>query len=95
MEITNEILEYAARLAKIELTEEEKKQEIKDMQSIVSYMEILNTLDTSEIEATSHIYPIKNVFREDIVTASYNREEILSNAPEKKDGCYKVPKTVE
>ena len=95
MEITDEMLEYVSKLAKLELTEEEKKQEIKDMQSIVSYMDILNTLDTSQVEATSHIYPIKNVFREDIATASYNRDEILLNAPEKKDGCYKVPKTVE
>jgi aspartyl-tRNA(Asn)/glutamyl-tRNA(Gln) amidotransferase subunit C len=43
----------------------------------------------------THIYPIKNVFRKDEVVASYDRESLLENAPEQKDGCYKVPKTVE
>lgn len=95
MEITNEILDYISKLAKLELTEEERKQEIKDMQSIVSYMDILNTLDTSQVETTSHIYPTRNIFREDIVKSSYDKDEILLNAAEKEDNFYKVPKTVE
>ena len=41
----------------------------------------------------SHAFPVKNVFREDAVTNGDDREQLLSNAPEKKDGCFKVPKT--
>ena len=43
----------------------------------------------------SHIFPIHNVFREDIVTNGDDRQNILANAPEKKDGAFQVPKTVE
>lgn len=95
MNITDEIINYVAKLSKLELSQEEKEKQKNDMQSIVNYVEIMNLLDTKEIEATSHIYPIKNVFREDRAESSYDREDILLNAPNKKDGYYKVPKTVD
>ena len=95
MNITDDIIDYVEKLAKLKLTDEEKQNQKKEMQSLVSYMEVLNTLDTTGVEAMTHIYPIKNVFRKDIVVPSYDREELLLNAPEKKDGCYKVPKTVD
>lgn len=95
MNISDDIIDYVEKLAKLELSQEEKQNQKKEMQSIVSYMEVLNTLDTTGVEAMTHIYPIKNVFRKDEVVPSYDREELLENAPEQKDGCYKVPKTVD
>ena len=44
-------------------------------------------------EAMSHAFPVSNVFREDVVTNGCDRDNLLANAPEEKDGCYKVPKT--
>ena len=43
----------------------------------------------------SHVFPVNNVFREDVVTNGNEREKILKNAPEQKAGAFKVPKTVE
>ena len=55
----------------------------------------MNELDTSNVEPMSHVFPVNNVFREDIVVNGDEREKILQNAPEEKNGSFKVPKTVE
>ena len=67
----------------------------KDMESMLDYVDKLNELDTDGVEPMSHVFPVNNVFREDIVTNGDDREEILANAPERKDGAFVVPKTVE
>lgn len=90
MNITDEIVDYVSKLSKVELTSEGKQQQKEDMQSVVNYIEILNMLDVKEVEAATPVSPIKNVFREDKVKQSSNRKDILSNAPSKKDGYYKV-----
>ena len=53
----------------------------------------LSELDTEGVEPMSHVFHVSNVFREDVVTNSDDRDNLLANAPEQKDGCYKVPKT--
>lgn len=93
--ITDEIIEYVAILAKLELSEEEKKQAKKDMTNMLNYIDKLNGLDTDGAEPLSHVFPVNNVFRDDIVMNGDDRDVILANAPEKKDGSFKVPKTVE
>ena len=65
------------------------------MEKIINYMDTLNQLDTTGIEAMSHAFPVKNVFREDVVVNGDDRENILKNAPEQKDGAFVVPKTFE
>lgn len=95
MSITDETIEYVAALAKLELNSEEKEKAKKDLGSILEYMDTMNELNTDSIEPMSHVFPIKNVYREDIVTNGPNREILLSNAPKQKDGCFMVPKTVE
>ena len=62
---------------------------------MLEYIDRLNELDTSDVQPMSHIFPVSNVFREDIVTNGDDREDILANGPEVKDGAFKVPKTVE
>ena len=94
-QITDEIIEYVGILAKLELSEEEKEQAKQDMEKMLDYIGQLNTLDTEGVEPMSHVFPIQNVFREDIVTTPDGSEEILSNAPAKKDRSFMVPKTVE
>lgn len=95
MAITDETIEYVAALAKLDLSGEEKEKARKDLGSILSYMDTMNELDTDHIEPLSHVFPIRNVFREDVVVNEPNREILLSNAPASKDGCFMVPKTVE
>ena len=79
--ISDETIEYVGILAKLELSEEEKEQAKKDMANMLDYIDTLNELDTSGVEPMSHVFPVNNVFREDVVTNEDDREEILANAP--------------
>lgn len=93
--ISDETIEYVGILSKLELSEEEKEQAKKDMGSMLDYIDELSELDTTGVEPMSHIFPIHNVFREDVVTNGDDQEHILKNAPEERDGSFAVPKTVE
>ncbi|WP_286080948.1 Asp-tRNA(Asn)/Glu-tRNA(Gln) amidotransferase subunit GatC [Parablautia intestinalis] len=93
--ISDETIEYVGILAKLALSEEEKEQARKDMGSMLDYIDKLGELDTQGVEPMSHVFPVKNVFREDIVTNGDIREEILKNAPGEKDGMFVVPRTFE
>lgn len=93
--ISDETIEYVGILAKLELSNEEKEQAKKDMGSMLDYIDMLNELDTTDVEPMSHVFPVNNVFREDVVTNEDDRENILKNAPAQKEGSFKVPKTVE
>lgn len=93
--ISDETIEYVGILAKLELSKEEKEAAKKDMGRMLDYIDMLNELDTSGVEPMSHVFAMNNVFREDVVTNGDDRDNMLKNAPECKDGAYKVPKTVE
>jgi len=93
--ITDETIEYVGILAKLELSEEEKEQAKKDMANMLDYIGTLSELDTEGVEPMSHVFPVNNVFREDIVTNTDDRDNIILNAPKVKDGSFMVPKTVQ
>ena len=93
--ISDETIEYVGILAKLELSEEEKEAAKKDMEQMLDYIDTLNELDTTGVEPMSHVFPVQNVFREDVVAHGDDRENILKNAPEEKDGSFVVPKTVD
>ncbi|MBR3683954.1 MAG: Asp-tRNA(Asn)/Glu-tRNA(Gln) amidotransferase subunit GatC [Lachnospiraceae bacterium] len=93
--ISDETIEYVGILAKLELSDDEKEQAKKDMAGMLDYFDKLNELDTTGITPMSHIFPIHNVFREDVVTNGDDRENIIKNAPESKNGTFVVPITVE
>lgn len=95
MTVDEKTIDYVAALAKLDLKPEERESAKKDLGSILEYMETMNELDTEGIEPMSHAFPIVNVFREDVVENKPDRENLLENAPHKKDGCFVVPKTVE
>ncbi len=92
-QISDETIEYVGILAKLELSDEEKEQAKKDMGSMLDYIDKLNELDTEGVEPMSHVFPVNNVFREDEVANGDDRENMLKNAPQKKEGAYMVPKT--
>lgn len=93
--ISDETIEYVGILAKLELNEAQKEAAKKDMASMLDYIDKLGELDTEGVEPLSHVFPVHNVFREDVVTNGDDRENILKNAPGEKDGMFKVPRTVE
>lgn len=91
--ITDETIDYIGILAKLELSDEEKEQAKKDMTSMLDYIDKLGELDTTGVEPMSHVFPVNNVFREDVVTNGDDRDNILKNAPKEKDGMFTVPRT--
>ncbi len=93
--ISDETIEYVGILAKLELSDEEKEQAKTDMGRMLDYIDKLGELDTSQVEPMSHVFPVQNVFREDVVTNGDEREQLLSNAPQEKDGMFVVPRTFE
>ncbi|MHB8158021.1 MAG: Asp-tRNA(Asn)/Glu-tRNA(Gln) amidotransferase subunit GatC [Desulfocucumaceae bacterium] len=94
MKISKKDVENVAVLSRLLLTEDEKENYTETLNSILGYMEVLNRIDTSAIEPTAHVLPLKNVFREDVVGETLDRELALSNAPEAENGCFKVPRIV-
>ena len=79
--ITDKTMDEIEILAKLHLTEDEKEKSRQDLQQMLDYVDMLNQLDTSDVEPLPHIFPIKNVFREDVVLESTPKEELLKNAP--------------
>ena len=91
--IDDAVIENVSILAKLELSEDEKVQAKLDMEKMLAYIDQLDELDTEGIEPVAHIFPMENVFREDVVTNGDMREMILANAPEEKSGMFVVPQT--
>lgn len=92
--ITEETMDYVGILAKLELSDEEKERAKKDMEEMLDYIDKLNELDTTDVEPMSHVFPVSNVFREDIVTNGNGQEMTLANAPERNGDSLLVPKTI-
>lgn len=93
--IDDATIDYVGILAKLELSDEEKEQAKKDMANMLDHIDKLNELDTTGVELMSHVFPVENVMREDVVTNGDGSEDTLANAPERKDTTFVVPKTVE
>ena len=95
MDITREQVEYVAKLAHLAISDDEKVMFGKQLSSILTYVETLNRVDTTDVEPTSHVIPMQNVLREDVVKPSLSHEVALMNAPDSDAGCFRVPKIIE
>ncbi len=92
--ISDETIEYVGILAKLELSEEERQRAKKDMGDMLDYIDKLNELDTTGVEPISHVFPVNNVFREDVVENGDDSDNMLKNAPSVKEKSYMAPKTI-
>ncbi|KKE78880.1 Asp-tRNA(Asn)/Glu-tRNA(Gln) amidotransferase subunit GatC [Oceanobacillus caeni] len=90
-DISKEQVKHVAHLARLAVTEEEVEQLTKDLGAIIDYAEQLNELDTENVEPTTHVLEMKNVMRKDEARQWITQEEALKNAPDKKDGQFRVP----
>ena len=86
---------YVARLARINLTEDEAKIFQKQLDDVLKYVEKLRQLDLTGIDATAHALPVFNVFREDAARDWFTAEQALNNAPRQAGSLFIVPKVVE
>lgn len=95
MSVSKDEVRYIAKLSKLNVEDEKLDKMTSDLSSIVEFANNLSTIDIDGVRPTAHILDIKNLFRKDEVSDSYDREEILKNAPESQAGCISVPKVVE
>ncbi len=85
-------VEYVAKLAKLELSEEQKDLFLKQLNDILSYFKKLNELDTEQVEPTYHISNSSNPFHEDTLRPSLPQKTVMDLTQNTKDGYFKVPK---
>ncbi len=90
--ITKKEVEHIAKLAELEFGDEALNKFTYQLDQILSHVAKINEVDTSNIKPTSHTLEIKNVFRKDEIKESVPVEDALSNAPEKADSGFLVPK---
>jgi aspartyl-tRNA(Asn)/glutamyl-tRNA(Gln) amidotransferase subunit C len=95
MALSREEVRKVALLARLELTDEEIDEQARHLNGLLQQFEVLQKLDVTGIEPTSHAFPVVNVFRDDVSCPSLSREEVLANAPEARGGCFVVPRIVE
>lgn len=89
--ISKEAIKHIAELSMLELSDEEEKDTKENIEKFFDYLDILNELDTDGVIERPHVYPDQNILREDIIINFQDRDNIISNAPEIKDGYFKIP----
>jgi len=95
MKLSREEVEHIAELAKVGLSEEEKTLFQVQLSAILEYAAMLQRVDTSAIPPTATVLPLRNVMRPDEPRPSLPREDVLANAPQAEDGCFRVKAILE
>jgi aspartyl-tRNA(Asn)/glutamyl-tRNA(Gln) amidotransferase subunit C len=90
--ITIKDVEHVAKLARLELTEEEKEKFTTQLGAVLEYVNQMNEVDTSDVEPMAHAIDFSNVMREDKVVYEQTKEELMKNAPYEENGFFRVPK---
>lgn len=90
--ITIKDVEHVAKLARLELTEEEKDLYTKQLGDVLKYVDQMNEVDTSNVKPMTQVIDFYNVMREDKVVQEISKEALMSNAPEVEGDFFKVPK---
>ena len=95
MKVTEKDIQTVASLSRLKISSEESAEVMNQLDKFLNYVENLQSIDTENIQPTTYALPMQNVFREDVVKKSLDRELALSNAPLKEDGYFKVPRVLE
>jgi len=93
--VTAEEVLHVAKLARLKIPDHELHSYAQDLNAILDYVEKLSELDTTQIPPTSHVIPMNNVWRPDSASQSGEADEVLREAPERKDNFFKVPRILE
>ncbi|MBH0231419.1 Asp-tRNA(Asn)/Glu-tRNA(Gln) amidotransferase subunit GatC [Halobacillus yeomjeoni] len=93
--ISKDEVKHVAHLARLAINEEEAETFTKQLDDIITYAEQLNELDTEGVEPTTHVLDLKNVMRKDEPKKWVEKEDVMKNAPDQKDGQFKVPSILE
>ena len=95
MQIDEKLITYLEGLSYLTLPDDEKQRLTEDLREILSHMARLGELDTENAPERSHPFDNVNAFRDDKVCASFSREFILKNAPDRNSEMFIAPKTKE
>lgn len=95
VKLTRDDIEKVAYLSRLELSEDEKSEFTGHINKLLGHFERLQQLDTENVEPTSHVIPVYNVFRKDEVRPSLPPDEVVSNGPDVDGHCFVVPRVVE
>ncbi len=94
MSLTEKDVRHVAKLSALKLGDEEVKQRCKELGAILEYVERLSSVSTRGVPSTSHVHGVVNFFRDDIIKDSLPAEELERNAPDFKNGSFRVPKII-
>ncbi len=95
MKITDEIVDHIAHLARLEFEGEAKDAIRQDMENIISFMEVLQQVDTENVEPLIFMSDEINRLREDIAEVTLTQDEVLKNAPKKDSDYFRIPKVLD
>lgn len=95
MSVTEKDVRYMADLARLQLAEDEVKSFAQDMNKILDYMEMLDELDTSDVEPLEHVIDLESRLRKDEAKEPLSHEDALKNAPDADSDYFRVPKVIE
>ena len=95
MGIDRKAVDHVARLARLDLSDEERERMSVELAQILGHAEAIQELDLDDVEPTSHALPLRNVMRADEVKPSLTQDEALASAPEAEEGRFRVPKIIE
>ena len=90
--ITVKDVEHVAKLARLELTEDEKVLYTKQLGDVLKYVDQMNEVDTTNVKPMTQVVDFCNVMREDIPNQEISKEALMSNAPDEENVFFKVPK---
>lgn len=85
---------YVAKLARIDLTEEEVTRFSAQLGDLLTHVNVLSELDTASVPATAQVVESRNVWREDVAGACLDREVVLEMAPQRQGPFFRVPRII-
>lgn len=94
MQVSKEQILHIAKLANLELQDDEIQKYIDNLQDILNFAEVVNNANTDDLDITIGANELKNVFRKDEVKIFEDNEALLQNAPSKDQNMFKIPKVI-
>jgi aspartyl-tRNA(Asn)/glutamyl-tRNA(Gln) amidotransferase subunit C len=89
--LSREQVLHVARLARLELTDDEQGRMAEELSKVLDYMETMSELDLADVEPTSHVVAVENALRADEPRPSLPQDAALAGAPDAADGGFRVP----
>lgn len=95
MKISAEEIKKIALLSRLEIKDDQIEAVGKQLNDILSYMDLMGQVDITDVKPTAHAVSMSNVMRDDVPQPSLSNEKALQNAPEPENGYFKVPKVIQ